>query len=107
MLIWNETLVAPFNECPVIREPPHFLEENFETNPEKVSDFYRRVKALGPKQRANEFITLALRGLSDSKIGLYSNMHDNAVFAFGCDHPKTIRLAYMSVLSFRIIIVLF
>jgi RNA-dependent RNA polymerase len=48
-------------------------------------------------QAAQEFQKVCLSGLNDIKVGLYSGFHDYAVWRYGLDSPKSVRMAYMCV----------
>lgn len=93
--------MEPFSPCPVVPPPPNFIEEHFDSEPEQVSSFHRRVAAMSSRERNHEVIKILLRALNDSKVGKYSNFHDNAVYAYGYDDPRAILLAYLYVLTFR------
>jgi hypothetical protein len=45
----------------------------------------------------SKFQEVSLRGFSDGKVGIYSTFHDGAVFKYGYNDPRSIRLAYMYV----------
>lgn len=79
----------------VVPPPVNFIEDHFVSQPEKVADFHPRIAAMPSRERNNEVIKVLLRALNDSKVGKYSNFHDNAVYAYGYDDPRSILLAYL------------
>lgn len=94
-----EPFSRPYAE--VVPPPPNFLEDHFDSEPEKVDAFHRRVSEMSSRERNHEVIKVLLRALNDSKVGKYSNFHDNAVYAYGYDDPRSILLAYLCVICLR------
>ena len=97
-MIWSKALVEKFHNSPFYPPPPNFLEKHFEQKAESIFSFGSRVAMLLPTDLHSEFQSVLLSGLRDRRIGVYSKLHDNAVFVYGYDHPETVRLAYMCVL---------
>lgn len=104
MLIWAPAIVETFSNSPFTPAPQEFLGNNFEREVESVDAFRERAAALPPGEAQKEFQSILLLGLSDSKVGLYSNFHDNATYAYGYADPRTIRLAYMYAHLFTMLI---
>lgn len=48
-----------------------------------------------PHARVQVLQKYLLKGLFNDKIWQYSNFHENAAYAYGFDHPKTIHNAFM------------
>lgn len=94
-----EPFSRPYAE--VVPPPPNFIEDHFDSQPEKVAAFHHRVAAMSSRERNHEVIKVLLRALNDSKVGKYSNFHDNAVYAYGYDDPRSILLAYLCVICLR------
>ncbi|THH11616.1 hypothetical protein EW145_g546 [Phellinidium pouzarii] len=93
-IIAEPSLVNSFTNSPVVDEPKN-LRDRFEREVERVSSFLFRVKDMPVQLMERELCKKLLHGLSESKVGLYSQFHDNAVYYLGYDHPETIMLAYM------------
>lgn len=83
-----------FNQPITVREPPD-LRDNFEREVEEVTAFMERTSKLPTLSKERELCMKLLLGLSDSKVGLYSQFHDNASYSQGYNHSETVRLAYM------------
>lgn len=62
---------------------------------EHVVDFDKRVTSLSAKDAQIAFQKVLLLGLAETKVGLYSNFHDLAVYERGYASAAAIRLAYM------------
>lgn len=77
--------------------PKTLVKDYFEGNVESVTAFSERVGVMSTKAAQEEFQEICLLGLNDSKVGLYSNYHDYAVWKNGLDDPMSIRMAYMYV----------
>lgn len=91
-VILEPELVHAFKNHKLVEPPKGLLENNFEREIEKVSEFL--VKC--PEQyQEREIYKRLLLGLSDTKVGQYSNFHENAVYHLGYNAPDTVRLAYM------------
>ena len=75
--------------------PPNLIRNDFEEHVESVTDFAHRVTALPPQDAQKAFQGILLLGLTNAQVGLYSKFHDYAIWKFGYDDPRTIRLAYM------------
>lgn len=73
--------------------------ENFEptTSIRRVADVKGTLDRSSPSQAHLKLQKCLLSGLSDSKVGLYSRFHEIAIYWYGYDHPKTIRIADMYV----------
>lgn len=94
-IIPDTMIVEPFQNKPLTPMPPNLIRDNFEKHVETVTDFAHRVMALPSQDAQIAFQEVLLLGLTNAQIGLYSKFHDYAVWKFGYDDPRTIRLAYM------------
>lgn len=50
---------------------------------------------MSKEEADKEFQLILLANLTESNVGLYSKMHENAVVKYGYNNPHSIRLAYM------------
>jgi RNA-dependent RNA polymerase len=93
-ITWEPTLVEPFTNAPLVEQPHYFVQENFETNGERLDKFCERLE--NDRDRFGcELVQALLGGVSDRKVGLYSKFHDFACWKLGYDHPDVVRLATM------------
>ncbi|RDB19363.1 putative RNA-dependent RNA polymerase SHL2 [Hypsizygus marmoreus] len=93
--IKEPSVVEPFMNKPLTKMPSNLLRDNFEGQVETVTAFAERVAAMTPLDAQKAFQEVLLLNLNDSKVGLYSNFHDFAVWKYGYAHPFAVRLAYM------------
>jgi hypothetical protein len=112
---WDPALVEPFqnSEEHYANVPEDFVENNFEKEVVKVEEFLQALKNEGADEEtmiANQQ-TYLLGALQDDKaagsckyclawadlleLTADSDLHGNAVYIFGFDHPETVRLARM------------
>lgn len=98
LVIWHKPLVDPFINSPLTAPPPNFLSNHFDSNAQTFAEFSNRHSKAQPEALMSEFMPVLLSGLSDSKVGSYSVLHESSMFVNGYDHLETIRLAYMCVL---------
>lgn len=105
MLNWHKPLVEQFQGSPLCTAPAN-LSTSFEREVEHVRDFDRRVSELEDKQAQQAFQKVLLLGLAETRVGLYSKFHDAAVYEFGYGSQKANHLAYMSVSSHSLDILL-
>jgi hypothetical protein len=82
--------------------PENLIKDYFEGHVESVTAFSERVSAMPTRAAQQGFQEICLLGLNDSKVGLYSNYHDYAVWKYGLDNEKSVRMAYMYVSHFRL-----
>lgn len=85
-----------FNNSKLILEPAG-LRDEFEMIVESVSEFEVSRRSLPAPRREQLLVNRLLSGLLDTKVGLYSIFHENAMYYKGYKDPETIRLAFMSV----------
>jgi RNA-dependent RNA polymerase len=86
-------LVEPFQNSDLVEPPPNFIGDNFEKSVISVSDFFKQSGTSVDRER--DFQKVLLHGLSDTKVGMYSNYHGLAVYKYGYSHQTSVRYAYM------------
>ncbi|WWC87943.1 uncharacterized protein L201_002843 [Kwoniella dendrophila CBS 6074] len=97
-LFWDESLVKPFKnaEDHYAETPEDFEEENFDKEVLKGVDFLASIEGLEEDEKIRELQNWLLSAvMGDELTGTYSDLHGNAVYTFGYDHPEAIRLARM------------
>ena len=70
-------MVGPFTNSALVREPA-CVRESFEEEVETVEAFLGRTANKAREELEDEICRKVLRGLSDGKVGLYSEMQENA-----------------------------
>ena len=94
---WDPEMVDPFIPADLKHadEPPD-VAEGFSTVNESVSDFLARTRSQSDSANIRAMQQVLLANIRDrSVVGMYSNIHENAIYHLGHDHPDTVRLAYM------------
>ncbi|KDQ17068.1 hypothetical protein BOTBODRAFT_30455 [Botryobasidium botryosum FD-172 SS1] len=92
-MIWQPEVVDAFTNSS-FAEPPKDLNDSLVGRPpESAVDFQARTASMSEDDVRKAYQLHLLRGLSQSQVGLYSNFHTNAIYAFGYGHPETLRLA--------------
>lgn len=96
IVIWTPDIVEPFrNADEKYSIEPEGLDKCFSLDNERVDAFLQRVTSHSPEEKVFHMQQFLLGSLCDpSTKGLYSTMHDNAIYNLGYKHPRTIRLAY-------------
>ncbi|ORY24068.1 RNA dependent RNA polymerase-domain-containing protein [Naematelia encephala] len=97
-LFWDEELVQAFTnaEDDLADVPADFVSLNFDKEVTSGTDFLARMSGEDDETIITNMQYFLLSGLKDDKsTGEYSEMHGNAVYKLGFDHPKTLRLARM------------
>lgn len=94
MMFWAKLLLEPFRNSKFSEPPADLLTRNFEREVETLVKFSHRV-SVQPTTSQREFQKVLLLGLADTKVGLYSIFHDNAVYKLGYGSEEAIRMAYM------------
>jgi RNA-dependent RNA polymerase len=96
IVIWTPNIVQPFkNADEKYADVPKGLDECFQRDNEKVDAFLQRMVSHSPEEKICAMQHFLLGSLRDpSTVGMYSTMHDNAIYKLGYKHPRTIRLAY-------------
>jgi hypothetical protein len=73
-----------------------FIEHTFDYAKDKAQTLFSEIKDLSARpERERRFATLAASGLASSKVGMYSKMHDKAIFRNGYDAKETRELQWM------------
>ena len=98
MVIFDPAVIKNFNNHPFVDKPKE-VNEKFERSVEKVRDFCARIENLGPEERARKLVRIMIGGLKNSDVGLYSYMHDLAIYMYGYTDRRTEILAHAYVSS--------
>ena len=96
--IWDSSIVEQFsNADPKFMDPPMCLEDHFDIKNETVTEFLQRVPPNSSVDtQIHELQEVLMTPLSDvHSVGIYSTIHENAMYALGYSHPTTISLAWM------------
>jgi RNA-dependent RNA polymerase len=96
--IWQPSIVEPFsNADPKFMDPPTCLQDHFNIKNETVTEFMQRVPPTSPiDTQIHELQEVLMSPLSDvHAVGIYSTMHENAMYSLGYKHPTTTLLAWM------------
>lgn len=98
VMIYDPNIVKNFQNSNPCKMPAGFLDSYFE--PERKIVTVNRLQA--ELQRANDAaeINIILRkrllhGLAPSSVGMYSVMHENAIYTLGYNSSTTLRIAHM------------
>lgn len=96
--IWQPSIVEQFcNADPKFMDPPICLQDHFNTKNETVTEFLQRIPPTSPTDtqicEAQEVFMSPL--LDVHAVGIYSTMHENAMYSLGYSHPTTILLAWI------------
>ncbi|KAJ6617422.1 RNA dependent RNA polymerase-domain-containing protein [Mycena sp. CBHHK59/15] len=95
IIIRERAIVEPFQNQPVVPPPATFLTNNFHRQVQSVTDFGHKLSEMPIAEAQCAFQQALLAGLTDDKIGSYSNYHEYATWKYGLTHEKTRRLAHM------------
>ncbi|KAF8167315.1 RNA dependent RNA polymerase-domain-containing protein [Crassisporium funariophilum] len=95
IVLWDPLLVSGFDNKPFTDAPKDFLSQNFYRDTETVEHFCDRALSLSPRKAHEAFQEVLIANLSESKVGLYSMFHDNAIVKHGYGNELSIRLAYI------------
>lgn len=96
--IWQPSIVEQFcNADPKFMDPPTYVQDHFSTKNETVTEFLQRVPPTNPiDTQIQELQKVFMTPLSDiHSVGVYSTMHENAMYSLGYSHPTTVSLAWM------------
>ncbi|OCF57860.1 hypothetical protein L486_03881 [Kwoniella mangroviensis CBS 10435] len=97
-LFWNQDLVQPFKNADdhFAETPENFVEENFDKSVTKGTEFLESIEGLSEDEKIARMQEWLIGGVTgDELTGIYSGLHENAVYTLGYSHPETIRLARM------------
>ena len=95
--VFEPSIVDRFCRPPITPEPINFLPQFFEPLdriPTVASVIEEMESSFLPEDVLRRHVLI---GLTESKVGKYSMLHENAIYRFGYAHKDTIRLAYMYV----------
>lgn len=92
MLFWAKSLVENFINSPIRESPPGLLEEMFTRDVKSVTEFSKGLEGKSRAETHASLQELALIGLVDSKIGLLSTFHGNAIYmhGYGADQAQDV-----------------
>ncbi|KAF9535602.1 RNA dependent RNA polymerase-domain-containing protein [Crepidotus variabilis] len=93
--IYDKMIVELFRNQQFTEPPSNFLKDNFNKDVESVEQFCSRVSRLSNRGAHEAFQEVLIANLSESQVGLYSMMHENATIRYGYDSRDAIRLAYI------------
>jgi len=96
IVIWTPIIVEPFkNADEKYSVEPEGLLKCFSRDNEQVDVFLQRTELHSSEAKMFATQQFLLGNLRDtSTVGMYSTMHDNAIYSLGYANPRTIRLAY-------------
>ncbi|KAA1476614.1 hypothetical protein DENSPDRAFT_827653 [Dentipellis sp. KUC8613] len=96
-VIWEPEIVAAFTnaDLKLSEMPPDFM-DSFKRENKSVESVLQDVSSKSTDARVHEFQSYLMGPMRDSPVvGTYSGLHDNAMYAFGYNDPRTVRLAHM------------
>lgn len=98
MLFWSTALVECFKNSPISEPPAGLFTKIFHHEAETVVQFAHRVSQLPPSMSQLELQRVSsLSGLTDTKVGLLSLFHDNAVYKHGYGSEEAELMAHVWV----------
>jgi len=100
VIIYDKTIVGLFKNRSFTQPPVNFMTDNFRRDVESVEQFCDRISCVSTRGAHEGFQDALVSNLSESTVGLYSMMHENACKRFGYDSKESIRLAYMCAYKF-------
>src|SRR5258708_1500737 len=100
IIIYDQIIVKLFKNRSFTQPPVNFMTDNFKRDVESVEQFCDRISREPIRDGNEAFQDVLVSNLTDSTVGLYSMMHENACKKFGYDSKESIRLAYMYAYAF-------
>ncbi|TFY73397.1 hypothetical protein EWM64_g10615, partial [Hericium alpestre] len=99
-VIWQPEIVQNFTNADLeLSKPPTNLMRSFRVENETVTDFLQRMAQpmdSTEAERMRGFQSVLMAPLRDpAVVGIYSGLHDNAMYSLGYNNPETVRLGYM------------
>jgi hypothetical protein len=89
-------MVASFEPSVPVEVDQAFIDHTFNCAKDRAQTLFSEIKLLPlAPERERGFATLAASGLASSRVGVYSKMHDKAIFRNGYDHKDTRELQWM------------
>ena len=97
VVIYEPSIVGNFTNKPIVEPTPDLLSKDYNstTDIQRVESVHATLSLSTPAQAHLILQKCLLSGLSDSKIGLYSKFHEVAIYMYGYDSQKSIRIADM------------
>lgn len=93
-VFWDPALVGAFNNAPLTPHPS--IDGNFTSNTERVSEFLDRTASLSFDERFTAMHDVLTDALQDnSPVGIYSGIHDHAIYTLGYNNKTTMYLGRM------------
>ncbi|WVQ93483.1 hypothetical protein IAU59_000557 [Kwoniella sp. CBS 9459] len=97
-LFWSDDLVSSFQNAAdhFAETPDNFEAENFDKDVVQGTTFLEETRGESEDTRISKMQSWMLGGVEGEElVGKYSDWHGNAVYKYGYDHPRTVRLARM------------
>ncbi|KAF9479421.1 hypothetical protein BDN70DRAFT_692461 [Pholiota conissans] len=95
IVIYDQAIVAAFQNKPFTSAPANFYEDNFTRSVEKVEQFCDRAALISERKAHEAFQLVLIASLAENNVGIYSSLHENAIIKYGYGDPISIRLAYI------------
>jgi hypothetical protein len=96
MLFWSKILVEGFKNAPISKPPANLKTQIFHREVETVAQFSQRASLLARSASQMELQKVSwLAGLTDTKLGLLSYYHDNAVYKHGYGSEEAQLMAHV------------
>ncbi|KAF8971781.1 RNA dependent RNA polymerase-domain-containing protein [Flammula alnicola] len=92
---WDPAIVEAFDNKGFTNPPDDLMTDNFDRDVETVEKFSERTADMSQRETSQAFQEVLIANLSESNVGLYSMMHENAIVKYGYGHVHSIRLAYI------------
>lgn len=93
-VFWDPELVASFKNAPLTAHPS--IDNKFTSNTEKVSEFLDRTASLSLDAKVFAMHDVLMDALQDSSpVGIYSGIHDHAIYTLGYADKRTMYLGRM------------
>lgn len=95
MLFWAKWLVNNFTNSPPSEPPLGLVDKMFTRDVKSVTEFSKELQRKTAADAHMELRKLAFMGLVDSKVGMLSTCHDNAVYKHGYGSEKAQYVAHV------------
>ncbi|KAF9468299.1 RNA dependent RNA polymerase-domain-containing protein [Collybia nuda] len=93
-VFWDPDLVKHFNNAPLTTHPS--IDDKFTSNTETVSEFLKRTASLSLDAKVFAMHDVLMDALQDnSPVGIYSGIHDHAIYTLGYADLQTMYLGRM------------
>ncbi|KAF7966382.1 hypothetical protein HWV62_38905 [Athelia sp. TMB] len=94
-VIWAKWLTDYFIRRPVSEPPPDLVERAFVRDVQTVTEFVNELRAKSLADAHAALQKLALHGLVDTKVGLLSMLHNNAIYRHGYGSDQALYVAHV------------